>query len=78
MTNIVEITPRNKGVPGTNITMTFQNGKSLYRSVVPADEHEGLSGWLVVDPYNLNSISISVSTMEDGIAYVKNLEQSTT
>lgn len=76
MTNKVEITTRNKGVPGVNVTITLLSGKSIYRAVVPANAGEignAKEGWLVVDSYTLDSVSVKVPTMEAGIEYVKGL-----
>ena len=75
MTVKFKTTKRNKGVPGVNVEVTFPDGRSLYRAVVPADGLEGLTGWLVVDSYALESVSVPVASMEAGVEYVKGLTQ---
>jgi len=70
MNTKVEIEPRNKGVPGVNVTVTFANGKSIYRAVVPAQTG---TGWLVVNSYSLYDKSVEFSTQEAAIEHVKNL-----
>ena len=70
MTVKVEVETRNKGVPGVNITLTFDNGRSLYRSVVP--EEDG-SCWLVVNPYTLGAPVVEFPTKEEAVEYVKGL-----
>lgn len=69
----VELTKRNKGVPGVNVEVTLENGKTLYRAVVPANAVDGAEGWLVVDSYVLNSVSVKVPTMEAGVEYIRRL-----
>lgn len=70
LANQVEIVSRNKGVPGVNVTLTFPDGKSIYRAVVPKEDG---SCWLVVDSYVLDSVAVNVPTMEAGVEYVKGL-----
>lgn len=70
MTTKVTIETRNKGVPGVNVTLTFANGRELYRSVVP--EEDG-SCWLVVNPYTMGAPVLEFHTQEEAVEYVKSL-----
>jgi len=70
MTTKVTIETRNKGVPGVNVTLTFANGRSLYRSVVPDEDG---SCWLVVTPYRIGAPLFQFPTQEEAVEYVKSL-----